>query len=254
MQPVLSRGSTGPYVEAVQAFLRGTGHYLGAVDGHYGPATVVAVAAWQDTLGGQVRPDGVVGPRTWGALVAAGIPLDEREDGEDWPPQEHTPRTLTTAEMHDRFGVLVATPDPQPGNPEAVRLSHPPPLERVVIPALEDLRGGPRGGLVLLHRDAAAPFRALVAAWQAEGVWSLVRSWGGSYAPRYVRGSRTTLSRHSWGTAFDVNAAWNGLGRVPALRDAPGSVRGLVPAAERLGWVWGGRWSRPDGMHFELGG
>jgi hypothetical protein len=195
-----------------------------------------------------------VGHRTWGALVAAGIPLEEPDAGEEWPPREHHPLLLSTPEMYARYGQLVATPDPQPGNPEGVRLAAPPPLERVVVPELEDIRGGPRGGLVLLHRDVAEPFRELVAAWQAEGVWSLVRSWGGSYAPRYVRGSRTTLSRHSWGTAFDINAAWNGLGRVPALRDAPGSVRALVPTAERLGWVWGGRWMRPDGMHFERGG
>lgn len=70
--------------------------------------------------------------------------------------------------------------------------------------------------------------------------------------PRFVRGSRTTLSNHSWGTAFDINYAWNCLGALPALRGEKGSVRELVPIAHRHGFYWGGHFSRRDGMHFEV--
>jgi hypothetical protein len=69
---------------------------------------------------------------------------------------------------------------------------------------------------------------------------------------RFVRGSRSTLSNHSKGSAFDINAGYNGLGRVPAPIGATGSVRELVPLAVRFGFYWGGWFSRGDGMHFEV--
>lgn len=61
-QPAL----TGQDVVAIQRALRRTGYRVG-VDGHYGPQTEVAVAGFQRTKG--LYPDGVVGPRTWNALV-----------------------------------------------------------------------------------------------------------------------------------------------------------------------------------------
>jgi len=36
------------------------------------------------------------------------------------------------------------------------------------------------------------------------------------------------------------------------LRGDKGSVRKLVPIANERGFYWGGRFSRRDGMHFEL--
>lgn len=251
----IGRGARGELVADWQAFLRGAGLYLGAIDGDFGPATEAATIAWQDRAGGHVRPDGIVGPRTWAAAVAAGLPLDEAEP-DDLPPAPGGLRQYSTVEMHERFGALMATPDPSPENPERVRIVNPDgrrKLAAVVIPELEDRQGGPRGGKVILHADVCDDFRALWDAWAAADLTRLVRSWGGSFAERTIRGSRTSLSRHSWGTAFDLNAAWNGLGRAPAPTGAPGCLLPLVPIAERMGWVWGGRWKRPDGMHFERG-
>ncbi len=63
---VLSRGSAGPAVRAVQQAV-GTG-----VDGAFGPDTVAAVKAWKVAHG---LPDtGVVGADTWRALLAANAP------------------------------------------------------------------------------------------------------------------------------------------------------------------------------------
>lgn len=60
-------------------------------------------------------------------------------------------------------------------------------------------------------------------------------------------------SNHAWGTAFDINVPWNGLGATPALVGARGSVRKLVPLANEHGFYWGGHFNgRPDGMHFEI--
>ena len=67
-----------------------------------------------------------------------------------------------------------------------------------------------------------------------------------------IRGSTRTPSNHSFATAFDINAAWNGLGREPAARGEKGSVRELVPIFEKWGFRWGGNFRRRDGMHFEI--
>ena len=47
------------------------------------------------------------------------------------------------------------------------------------------------------------------------------------------------LSRHANGTAIDLN---------PGLPMSPG----IVDCFEQSGFEWGGRWSNPDPMHFEL--
>jgi hypothetical protein len=61
------------------------------------------------------------------------------------------------------------------------------------------------------------------------------------------------LSNHAWGTAFDINVQWNGLGITPAFRNEAGSVRDLVEIAYQNGFYWGGWFkSRQDGMHFEV--
>jgi peptidoglycan hydrolase-like protein with peptidoglycan-binding domain len=55
-------------VVAIQRALRRAGYRV-AVDGHFGPQTEVAVAGFQRTKG--LHPDGVVGRRTWNALIRA---------------------------------------------------------------------------------------------------------------------------------------------------------------------------------------
>jgi hypothetical protein len=79
-----------------------------------------------------------------------------------------------------------------------------------------------------------------------------ILSFAGPFEPRFVRGSRTTLSNHSFGSAFDINAEWNARGHRPALVDEKGSTRELVPIAHDWGFWWGGHFSTPDGMHFEV--
>ncbi len=54
------------------------------------------------------------------------------------------------------------------------------------------------------------------------------------------------ISLHAWGVAIDLNAAWNGLGKVPTLS------AGFVACFTDAGFDWGGNWARKDGMHFQL--
>ncbi|WP_405717838.1 peptidoglycan-binding protein [Streptomyces sp. NBC_00046] len=63
-------GATGAQVKAVQQLLNDQGYSAGAVDGSFGPATTGAVTAYQAARG--LNADGVVGARTWTALLSAG--------------------------------------------------------------------------------------------------------------------------------------------------------------------------------------
>jgi hypothetical protein len=79
---------------------------------------------------------------------------------------------------------------------------------------------------------------------------------GGTYACRAVADTGQT-SMHAWGAAIDINTAysdywlWHRLpgGGMPAfVNRIPPEI---VAAFERHGFIWGGRWSHFDTMHFE---
>jgi hypothetical protein len=72
--------------------------------------------------------------------------------------------------------------------------------------------------------------------------------YGGCWVPRHIDWNPSkALSMHSWGLAVDLNVSTNGLGQPPQMDPR------VVEIFDRWGFVWGGRWTRPDGMHFELG-
>ncbi len=73
----------------------------------------------------------------------------------------------------------------------------------------------------------------------------------GMLCARLVRGSTTTISNHSWGTAIDIT--------IDGDLDMRGDNRvqfGLTliaPIFNRHGWFWGAGFRTEDGMHFEAG-
>lgn len=257
---LLKRGARGPWVRTLQTFLTGQHVYRGEVDGKFGPLTEQAVRAYQSTVG--LEPTGIVAEATWGAALNNGLqawhwPLKAvQKFGPGWPTPPKGLRPLGHAGRERVFGHIAYRAAPTEGNPERVRIINAwqsKNLTRVTVPQLRNVDGAPSNGRVFVHRLAAEPLRVLFAAWEEEGLLDLVHTWAGSWAPRFVRGSRRTLSNHAYGTAFDINAAWNGLGARPAKVGATGSVRELVPTANSLGWFWGGHYKkRPDGMHMEL--
>ena len=76
----------------MQHLLSEAGHPL-EEDGLFGQATLAAVKGFQRRHG--LRPDGIVGPRTWSALTN-GIP--ERSRGETSPDREETEETQGRAD------------------------------------------------------------------------------------------------------------------------------------------------------------
>ena len=77
------------------------------------------------------------------------------------------------------------------------------------------------------------------------GLQDEIKTWDGCFNIRKARGLKS-LSLHSWAIAIDINAAWNGLGKKPTMS------KELVRCFTDAGFDWGGYWTRPDGMHFQL--
>lgn len=167
-------------------------------------------------------------------------------------------RRLNNADRERLFGRFDFEASPTKGNPERIIVDRAwvnNAIVHVAVPQLIGVRGVPRNGNLAFHHKVGPRFLALVAAWEAEGVLGDILTWNGSYVPRFSRGraEQRLLSAHSWGTAFDINVPWNGFRSTPAAPAAKGSVHALAAVAKRLGWVWGGDFSSPDGMHFEMG-
>lgn len=253
----LRRGNTGISVRTWENFLVGQGFYWLEVDGIFDDDLHDASVEYQKSKG--LPPDGVVGPKTYAAALNDGFPGVEDDSIEDlgpnWPPRPVGISPLNQATRESLFGKFVYVPAPVPGNPEAIRITDGWSVNNLVvveIPQLKAVKGAPSTGRVTINSKIANQFKALWQAWEDQGLLGLVTDFGGTWVPRFVRGSRTSLSNHSWGTAFDINVPANPLGAVPALVGKTGSVRKLVPTAQEHGFYWGGWYSnRPDGMHFE---
>lgn len=164
------------------------------------------------------------------------------------------PTPLTTSQREKLFGRFTWTRDPTPQNPERIQVTDSWAVENLVTislpPPLSVLAGAEKA---TFHRRVVPKFLDLIFAWDKASVLDDIIQWSGAYARRFIRGSQGRLSAHAFGAAFDINAAYNRLGHLPAPLGAKGSVLRLVPIATDLGWCWGGDFKRRDGMHFELG-
>lgn len=98
---------------------------------------------------------------------------------------------------------------------------------------------------IYCNKDMVKPLTQALKNLIATGYVKELKTWDGCFNIRRKRGS-TSSSLHSWGVAVDVNAAWNGFGKVPVLST------GFVKCFTDAGFDWGGVWSKPDGMHFQL--
>ncbi len=96
------------------------------------------------------------------------------------------------------------------------------------------------------NRDLVKPLTAALENLIKRGAVAELKTWDGCFNIRKKKRG-TTASLHSWGLAIDVNAAWNGFGKTPTLS------AGFVKCFTDAGFDWGGKWSTPDGMHFQLG-
>ena len=104
-------------------------------------------------------------------------------------------------------------------------------------------------GEVTCHRTMLPQLEGALTEIRDSGLSASIKpgQYGGCYSPRFIQsdGSKP-LSMHAWGLAVDINVADNPVGARPTLDPK------VVAIMERWGFRWGGRWSPPDGHHFEL--
>jgi hypothetical protein len=246
--------SKGPLVTSWEFFLIGQGLFEGSADGIFDEKVKVATIKFQQKHG--LQPDGIVGNKTFGQAMMLGFEgaEDTRSDksGPDWPPLPKFKPLVGNEARQKVFGKFNFISAPVPGNPENIRIMDDWESKNIVtvsIPQLIPIKGSDK---VRFHKLAAPQMVKLWADWEKAGLMPLVLTWAGSFVPRFIRGSREVLSNHAFGSAFDINVAWNPLGAVPALVGQKGAVRELVPIAHENGVFWGGQFKRKDGMHFEI--
>jgi len=251
---VIRQGSSGEPVRQWQLFLIGEGFLREVADGIFGPVTDAATRKYQKAKG--LTVDGVVGSKTYAQAINEGMAVVE--DDEEFPSKPDFRPLLGTSARQKVFGKFQFDPAPTPMNPERIRIRGDWEKQNIITLRISQLQGidvfgKPSSGRLRFHKKAGEQLKGLWAAWGKNNMVELIKTYGGSFVPRFIRGSRTTLSNHSFGSAFDINMAWNLLGKIPAQVGSEGSIRELVPIANDFGFYWGGHFqSRPDGMHFEV--
>lgn len=264
----LRKGMSGEDVIMWQYFLIGMGYNIGRADGKFGDKTEWGTKRFQKKV--RLRPDGVVGRMTIAKamLLGYGTMEEEQDEGKKsqfWPARPTDIQPLVGNAAREKiFGKFKYVAAPTDRNPEGIKITDDWPKKNIVMVDLPQLSKATNGKYTRMrfHKLAADQLRWLWEAWEKEGLLDRVLSYSGAYYPRFIRGSRKTLSNHSYGSAFDVNVPQNRLGRVPALVGQKGCVRELVPLANEYGFFWGGHFGYPkkgskrggrwDGMHFEV--
>ena len=257
MLKVLRPGICHEHVKVWEEFLQGYGFHDTEVDNVFDADSVEFTKRFQKKHGLDI--DGWVGNQTWGEALKWGLDLLD-DDVDRAAPEELVPIVGTHGRMAV-WGKMTFEPAGTASNPEAVNITNnwfenvamvnAPPIDR--IPGMQYkgkcVGAGPES--VAIHRLVKDSFLELWSRWEEAGLLDRIITWAGTWNPRFIRGSRTSLSNHAFATAFDINAPWNGLRRVPAAVGKRGCIRELVPIANELGWFWGGHFTRRDGMHFE---
>lgn len=135
------------------------------------------------------------------------------------------------------------SPDPDwyRENTEVVKLPFTMRLSWRPVEEIDHIRCHKKVSLSLL--DALAEIgRFRGEAWLRKNNYDL---YGGCFNWRTVRGATRKLSTHAWAIAIDVNPHLGPLGKTPRMPDF------IVDAFVMRGWIWGGGFSRRDGMHFQ---
>jgi len=237
------------YLKRIQVKVRNptTGAVAQAQPVDWGPAASTGRIA--DLSPGLAQQLGLVTDQ----ICAIELPLP-MEDGNDPKPEvvsRHL-RVMTLDEIGKNFGAFDFQDVPPRG---AIRINGTWPAENIVTVEIAELSQFVPDGKVECHKAIAAPLQAAFKEIANRNLLDRIIRFDGLWVPRHKTWNPTrTLSPHSWGVAFDINARWNGYGADPAPKGATGSVVELVPIFESFGFAWGG-YFRPDGardgMHFE---
>lgn len=250
---VLKKGMICKEVGEWQSFLRGQNLYLGKIDDDFGNLTHNATKCFQKRH--RLFKDGVVGNKTWGKAIMLGFDIGLVKVQDNWyPPKPDFKPIVGNDKRMSIFGEFEYEASPTARNPERIMVDKGWKKEHIVwvdLPALKEATNGKHRGMNF-HRLGAEQLEDFFNEIHKQGLHKRIISFSGAYYPRFIRGSRKTLSNHSWGTAFDINAWQNWLNKEPAKKGEKGYLMDLVPIANHYGFYWGGHFTRKDGMHFEI--
>lgn len=223
MKRFFRQGDEGHKVETIQERLKDLGFYEFKVDGIFGPITDEAVKEFQRSA--KLNADGVVGPITWKAL---GLQKSEDPSG-----------IVAVPNGIDQIYAIFGDPlEPGYWSEYGGFCETPPELNHVFTYEWEGRNG------FWCNKLMIAPFQKALSSVVKAGLADKLHTFDGCYNVRYIRG-RKNLSTHSWGISIDLDASRNPLGAEPKMHP------GVVSCFENNGFVWGGRWRRKDGMHFQ---
>jgi hypothetical protein len=108
-----------------------------------------------------------------------------------------------------------------------------------------DYEGNPWNFKIYGNYIIEDPLRRAFGNLAQRGLAQEFRTFDGCFNIRQSKGGGT-FSQHSWGIAVDFNASTNRYGQEPTLSPD------FVKCFSECGFEWGGLWSTPDGMHFQL--
>lgn len=253
---VIKKGDNNDYVGDWQAFLRGEKLYFGKIDDDFGGLTEEATKKFQRKY--KLKDDGEVGEFTYRKAISLGYHSSQIivsvTNNDNVPPKPNFLPITGNATRAKLFGEIEFISAPTKDNPEGIKITngfesnH---IVKVDLPALSKATGG-KYGAMRWHKDCEYQLVKFFERLEKENLHTKILSYAGAFYPRFIRGSRTQLSNHSWGTAFDCNVPQNGLGKKPAMIGEKGCLREIVPIANEYGFYWGGHFTRMDGMHFEI--
>ncbi len=233
---LLKKGMQNHRVRQIQERLQELGYDPGPSDGIFGPRTEMAVLAFQADKGLSV--DGVVGRETWGALFQE--PEPQSVSSLDAPP--------TYGQCFDVYGDFRVAGWREQNLVRCDLSDLADELNHLYIGWLtpEDKAFEHKNWFgFVCHRLVAPRFQAAFKRVVERGLASNLRTYDGCFSVRYMRGAGQ-WSTHSWGIAIDLDAQWNRFGQRNFAMDEE-----LARCFEEEGFVWGGRWNRPDAMHFQ---
>lgn len=244
-------------VRRVQQLLYARGH-TGVGSPPSGACDAATIAAIRDYQSGYLRnPDGVVdaGGRTWRLLSAsfsgsADVPPPAGGAGDLLRPVPRPPResiNIGLTAVGNSF-MLASFGEPLVGggyNASCQPPTHPKLRRNIVTDSVGPFRATGLVPAILSLKTVMDDIRA-----EQPAVYAALGS-AGMLCCRLVRGSTTSISNHSWGTAIDLT--------LDGVLDAYGDDKvqyGLTliaPIFNRHGWYWGAAFGKEDGMHFEGG-
>ncbi|MEQ1620190.1 MAG: M15 family metallopeptidase [Methylococcales bacterium] len=255
-------------VVTVQQLLLQQGLAIGQADGQCGPRTIAGITTFQS--GFLNHPDGLVEPRgkTLQRLNMVGF---KPSTTSSVAPKVTSPQAINQAVPSEVSGSIT----------RLVRRSSlgvlNPGLGAVNNTYMIDKLGKPRESFSAdcqavtndrlkkyIHTASVGPFRATGLKPAVESlrvimseistkhpdIYTALGS-AGMLCCRYVRGSTTSISNHSWGTAIDLT--------LKGVLDKRGDgmvqygLTLMAPIFNSHGWYWGAAFHTEDAMHFEVG-